>query len=152
MNYSDLAARLSQLGERLAKQSDKLEGENLGRSAGKLSLQLQRFEEELESHLASRKSGELLLESLLRSPASKRHLTLALLKHGLREICGKRLRSEELAAAKREFIELVHAAGKQDHAVEFLRTRIRGGRARRIRGQRQGASAARILSPGSTAR
>jgi hypothetical protein len=121
MNYSDLAARLSQLGERLAKQSDKLEGENLGRSAGRLSLQLQRFEEELESHLASRRSGELLLESLIRSPASKRHLTLALLKHGLREICGKRLRSEELAAAKREFIELVHASGKQDHAVEFLR-------------------------------
>ena len=121
MNYSDLAARLSHLGERLAKQSDKLEGENLGRSAGRLSLQLQRFEEELESHLASRRSGELLLESLLRSPASKRHLTLALLKHGLREICGKRLRSEELAAAKREFIELVHASGKQDHAVEFLR-------------------------------
>src|ERR1700688_3212325 len=121
MNYSDLAARLSHLGERLAKQSDKLEGENLGRSAGRLSLQLQRFEEELESHLASRRSGELLLESLLRSPASKRHLTLALLKHGLREICGKRLRSEELAAAKREFIELVHASGKQDHAIEFLR-------------------------------
>jgi hypothetical protein len=124
MNYSDLAARLSQLGERLAKQSDKLEGENLGRSASRLSLQLQRFEEELESHLASRRSGELLLESLLRSPASKRHLTLALLKHGLREICGKRLRSEELAAAKREFIELVHATGKQDHAVEFLRQRF----------------------------
>lgn len=124
MNYSDLATRLSQLGERLAKQSDKLEGENLGRSAGRLSLQLQRFEEELESHLASRKSGELLLESLLRSPASKRHLTLALLKHGLREICGKRLRSEELAAAKREFIELVHASGKQAHAVEFLRQRF----------------------------
>ncbi len=121
MNDSDLAARLSQLGERLAKQSEKLEGENLGRSAGKLSLQLQRFEEELESHLASRKSGELLLESLLRSPASRGHLTLALLKHGLREVCGKRLRSEELAAAKREFIELVHASGKQDHAIEFLR-------------------------------
>ena len=110
MNYSDLASRLSQLGERLAKQSDKLEGENLGRSAAKLASQLDRFEEQLESHLASRKSGELLLESLLRSPASKRHLTIALLKHGLREICGKRLKSEELAAAKREFIELVHGA------------------------------------------
>jgi hypothetical protein len=121
MKYSDLAARLSQLGERLAKHSDKLEGENLGRSAGKLALQLQRFEEELESHLASRKSGELLLESLLRSPASKRHLTIALLKQGLREICGKRLKSEDLAAAKREFIELVHAAGKQDQATGLLR-------------------------------
>ncbi len=121
MKYSDLAARLSQLGERLAKHSDKLEGENLGRSAGKLALQLQRFEEELESHLASRKSGELLLESLLRSPASKRHLTIALLKQGLREICGKRLKSEDLAAAKREFIELVRAAGKQDQATGLLR-------------------------------
>src|ERR1700730_15422937 len=121
MNYSDLASRLSLLGERVAKYSDKLEGQNLGRSAGKLALQLQRFEEELESHLASRKSGELLLESLVRSPASKRHLTIALLKRGLREICGKRLKAEDLTAAKREFIELVHVAGKQDQAVEFLR-------------------------------
>jgi hypothetical protein len=121
MNYSDLASRLSQLGERLAKHSDKLEGENLGRTAGKLALQLDRFEEKLESHLASRKSGELLLESLLRSPASKRHLTIALLKHGLREICGKRLKSEDMAPAKREFIELIRGAGKQDQAVEFLK-------------------------------
>jgi hypothetical protein len=121
MNYSDLASRLSQLGERLAKLSDKLEGENLGRSAGKLASQLDHFEQQLESYIASRRSGELLLESLLRSPASKRHLTIALLKHGLREICGKRLKSEDLGGAKREFIELIHEAGKQDHAVEFLR-------------------------------
>jgi hypothetical protein len=120
MNYADLASRLSQLGERLAKHSDKLEGDNLGRSAGKLALQLQRFEEQFESHLASRKSGELLLESLLRSPASKRHLTIALVKQGVKVVCGKRLKSQELVAAKREFIELVHAAGLQDRAVEFL--------------------------------
>jgi len=121
MNYSDLASRLSQLGEQLAKHSEKLEGENLGRSAGKLASQLDRFEEQLESYLASRKSGELLLENLLRSPASKRHLTVSLLKHGLRAICGKRLKSEDLAAARREFIESVGGAGKQDHAAEFLK-------------------------------
>ena len=121
MNYSDLATRLSQLGERLAKQSDKLEGENLGRSAARFASQLARFEEQLESHLASRKSGELLLESLLRSPASKRHLTIALLKRGLREICAKRLKSEDVVAAKREFIDLVHTAQKQDLAVQFLK-------------------------------
>jgi hypothetical protein len=121
MNYSDLASRLSQLGERLAKNSDKLEGDILGRSARSLASQLDRFEQQLESHLASRKSGELLLENLLRSPTSKRHLTIPLLKHGLREICGKRLKSEESAAAKREFIELVRGAGKQDQAVEFLK-------------------------------
>ena len=121
MNYSDLATRLSQLGERLAKQSDKLEGENLWRSAAKLASQLARFEEQLESHLASRKSGELLLESLLRSPASKRHMTIALLKRGSREICAKRLKSEDVVAAKREFIDLVHAAQKQDLALEFLK-------------------------------
>jgi hypothetical protein len=120
MNYSDLAIRLEQLGERLAKVSDKLEGENLGRSAAKLASQLDRFDEQLESYLASRKSGELLLEALLRSPSSKRHLTLALLKHALRETCAKRLKSEELGAAKREFVELVHASGKQDQAAEFL--------------------------------
>ncbi len=122
MNYSDLAAKLSQLGERLAKQSDRLEGGDLGRSAAKLASHLARFEEQLESYLASRKSGELLLESLLRSPSSKRHLTIPLLKRGLREICAKRLKSEELSAAKREFVELVHAAGKQDQATEFLQS------------------------------
>jgi hypothetical protein len=120
MNYSDLASRLSQLAERLAKYSDGLEGENLGRSAAKLASRLTRFEEQLESYLASRKSGELLLESLLRSPSSKRHLTIPLLKLGLREICAKRLKSEELGAAKREFVELVHAAGKQGQAAEYL--------------------------------
>ena len=121
MNYSDLAHRLSQLGERLAKNSERLEGENIGRSAGKLASELDRFAEQLESFLASRKSGELLLENLLRSPASKKHLTISLLKHGLREICGKRLKSDELAVAKREFLELVHEAGKQDQAVGFLK-------------------------------
>jgi hypothetical protein len=121
MNYLDLADRLSQLGERLAKNSDKLEGENLGRSAGKLASQLDRFGEQLENYLASRKSGDHLLDSLLRSPASKRHLTMALLKRGLREICAKRLKSEDLASAKREFIELIRAARKQEPAVEFLK-------------------------------
>lgn len=122
MNYSDLATQLSQLGERLAKQSHRLEGEDLGRSAAKLASQLVHFQEQLESHLASRKSGELLLESLLRSPSSKRHLTVPLLKRGLREICAKRLKSEELSAARREFVELIRAAGKQDQAAEFLRS------------------------------
>ena len=122
MNYSDLASQLSQLGERLAKQSDRLEGENLGRSAVKLASHLARFEEQLEIHLAGRKSGELLLESLLRSPSSKRHLTVPLLKQGLRKICAKRLKSEELSAAKREFVELVRAGGKQDQAAEFLQS------------------------------
>ena len=120
MNYSDLANRLTEIGERLAKYSDKLEGENIGRSAGKLASDLERFEEQLGSYLASRKSGELLLESLLRSPVSKRHLTIAILKHGLKEICGKRLKSEDLAGAKREFIELVRGALKQSQAVEYL--------------------------------
>ena len=121
MNYSDLASRLSQLGERLAKNSDKLEGDILGRSARNLASQLDRFEQQLESHLASRKSGELLLESLLRSPASKKHLTIPLLKLGLREICAKRLKSDDLPGAKREFIELIRGAGKQDQGVDFLK-------------------------------
>jgi hypothetical protein len=122
MNYSDLATKLSQLGERLAKQSDRLEGEDLGRAAAKLASHLARFEEQLDSHLASRKSGELLLESLIRSPSSRRHLTVPLLKRSLRQICAKRLKSEELSAAKREFVELVHAAGKQNQAAEFLQS------------------------------
>ena len=121
MNYSDLAHRLSQLGERLTKHSEILEGENIGRSAGKLASELDHFAEQLESFLASRKSGELLLENLLRSPASKKHLTISLLKQGARAICGKRLKSDELAGAKREFLELIHGAGKQDQAIGFLK-------------------------------
>jgi hypothetical protein len=39
----------------------------------------------------------------------------------LREICAKRLKSEDVVAAKREFIDLVHAAQKQDLAVQFLK-------------------------------
>lgn len=120
MNYSDLASKLSQLGERLAKHSDRLAGENIGRSAGKLASELERFEEQLGSYLASRKSGELLLENLLRSPASKRHLTMAILKHGLKQVCGKRLKSEDLAGAKREFIEVVRGALKQSEAATYL--------------------------------
>jgi hypothetical protein len=120
MNYLDLSSRLLQLGERLAKQAGKIDGETLGRSARRLAAQLDAFEEHLDSYLASRKSGELLLETLIRSPAGKRHLTIELLKHGLRRIAGKRLKSEDLPAAKREFIELIHEAGKQDKGVEFL--------------------------------
>jgi hypothetical protein len=120
MNYSDLSSRLLHLGERLAKHAGKIEGETLGKSAGKLIAQLSSFEEDLESYLASRKSGELLLETLLRSPTAKRHLTVDMLKHSLREVTGKRLKSDDLPAAKREFIELVHEFRKQDKAAEFL--------------------------------
>jgi hypothetical protein len=120
MNYSDLSSRLLHLGDRLAKHAGKIEGETLGRSAGKLVAQLGSFEEDLESYLASRKSGELLLETLLRSPTAKRHLTVEMLKHSLREVTGKRLKSADLPAAKREFIELVHEFRKQDKAAEFL--------------------------------
>jgi hypothetical protein len=121
MNYTELATRLTQLGERLARQAQKLEGDNLGKSARRLAADLSRFEEQLESYVASRKSGELLLEVLLRSPSSKKHLTVPLLKRGLKEIAGKRLKSQDPGPAKREFIESIHEAGKQDAAVEFLK-------------------------------
>jgi hypothetical protein len=120
MNYSELSNRLLQMGERLSKHAGKIDGEIVGRSARKLNAQLDAFEEELESYLASRKSGELLLETLLRSPAAKRHLTIEMLKQGLREVAGKRLKSNDLSAAKGEFLELIHESGKQKKAAEFL--------------------------------
>jgi hypothetical protein len=120
MNYDELSDRLTRLGKRVAKHAEKLDGDNLGRSGRQLMFSLEKFEVHLESFLASRKSGEFLLEALLRSPSSKRHLTIALLKRGLKEACGKRLKSEELAAAKREFIEMIHESGKQEEAAEFL--------------------------------
>jgi hypothetical protein len=121
MNYTELAGQLTHLGERLSKQAHKLEGDNLGKPARQLAVALARFEEQLESYIASRKSGELLLEVLLRSPASRKHLTVPLLKRGLKEIAGKRLKAEDLAAAKLEFVELIHRAEKQDAASQFLR-------------------------------
>ena len=120
MNYTELAAQLTELGERLSRQAHKLEGDALGKSARQLVASVARFEEKLESYIASRKSGELLLELLLRSPSSRKHLAVPLLKRGLKEVAGKRLKAEDLAAAKREFVELVHTAGKQDAATEFL--------------------------------
>src|ERR1700740_2132699 len=120
MNYSDLASRLSEFGERLAKHAHKLEGQDLGKSAGKLAIQLDRFEEHLESYLASRKSGELLLEILLHSPSSKRHLTVALLKNALRKVCGKRL--------KAAFAEAVHVEFGGKEKAQLQREFIRLGR------------------------
>src|SRR5271165_4948687 len=108
MNYSDLASQLLHLGERLAKHAGKVEGETLGRSARKLTAQLNAFEEDLEGYLASRKSGELFLETLLRSPSAKRHLTVEMLRQSLRAVVGKRLKSDDLSAARREFIEIIH--------------------------------------------
>jgi hypothetical protein len=121
MNYSELAGQLTHLGERLSKQAQKLEGDNLGKVARQLAASVARFEEQLESYVASRRSGELLLEVLLRSPSSRKHLTLPLLKRGLKEIAGKRLKAVDLAAAKREFVALIHGAGKQDAASQFLK-------------------------------
>jgi hypothetical protein len=122
MNYSELAEQLIHLGERLNKQAHKLEGDRLGKSGRQLAVSLARFEEQLESYVASRKSGELLLEILLRSPSARKHLTVPLLKRGLREIAGRRLKAEDLPTAKREFVELIHAAGKQEVASEYLKT------------------------------
>jgi hypothetical protein len=120
MNYAELAATLHHVGERLAKHAGKIEGESMGQSARILLTHLSKFEALLDGYIASRKSGELLLETLLRSPAAKRHLNISLLKEGLRNLTGKRLRSSDLRAAKREFVERVHEAGSQDAASEFL--------------------------------
>jgi hypothetical protein len=120
MNYAELAATLHHVGERLSKHAGKIEGESMGQSARILLTHLSKFEALLDGYLASRKSGELLLETLLRSPAAKRHLTVSLLKEGLRNLTGKRLRSTDLRAAKREFVEQLHEAGSQDEASEFL--------------------------------
>jgi hypothetical protein len=120
MNYAELAVALHHVGERLSKHAGKIEGELMGQSARVLLTHLSKFEALLDGYLASRKSGELLLETLLRSPAAKRHLTIGLLKEGLRNFTGKRLRSTDIRAAKREFVERVHEAGSQDEATEFL--------------------------------
>jgi hypothetical protein len=120
MNYAELGATLHHVGERLAKHAGKIEGESMGQSARILLTPSSKFEALLDGYIASRKSGELLLETLLRSPAAKRHLNISLLKEGLRSLTGKRLRSTDLRAAKREFVERVHEAGSQDEASEFL--------------------------------
>ena len=121
MNYTDLATHLLDLGERLQKHTRKIEGDKVGRSAKKLAQAVERFEDTLESFLASRKSGELLLETMLRSPSAKRHLTVDLLKRGLREVAGKRLQADELSAARKEFVEVLHANEKGSQGGKFLK-------------------------------
>jgi hypothetical protein len=126
MKYAELAAALHHTGDRLSKHAAKIEGKSMGRSAQLLSSRLAKFEELLDAYIASRKSGELLLETLLRSPAAKRHLTIELLSDGLRNVIGKRLKSSELRAAKREFVERVHEKGNQDEAAKFLKDAFAG--------------------------
>ena len=117
MNYQELAGKLLHVAERLQKHGNKLEGGLIGKSAVKLATDIEQFDATLDGFLASRKSGELLLETLLRSPAAKKHLSLDLLKKALREACSKRLKAEELVPAKREFVETVHRS--EEHTSEL---------------------------------
>jgi hypothetical protein len=121
MNYQELAGKLLHVAERLQKHGNKLEGDVVGKSAAKLATDIEQFDATLDGFLASRKSGELLLETLLRSPAAKKHLSLDLLRKALREACSKRLKAEELLAAKREFVETVHEQGRAEAASKFLK-------------------------------
>jgi hypothetical protein len=121
MNYQELAGKLLHLAERLQKHGTKLEGDLVGKSAVKLATDVDQFDATLDGFLASRKSGELLLETLLRSPAAKKHLSLDLLRKALREACSKRLKAEDLVAAKKEFIETVHELDRAEAASKFLK-------------------------------
>jgi len=121
MNYQELAGKLLHIAERLQKHANKLEGDVIGKSAVKLATDIEHFDATLDGFLASRKSGELFLETLLRSPAAKKHLSLDLLRKALRESCSKRLKAEELAAAKKEFVETVHEQDRAEAASKFLK-------------------------------
>jgi hypothetical protein len=121
MNYQELAGKLLHVAERLQKHANKLEGDVIGKSAVKLATDIERFDATLDGFLASRKSGELFLETLLRSPAAKKHLSLDLLRKALRESCSKRLKAEELVAAKKEFVETVHEQDRAEAASKFLK-------------------------------
>jgi hypothetical protein len=121
MNYQELAARLSRLSDRINKHSGKIEGVMMGRAAGKLLAYLESFEESLDSFLASRKTGEFLLETLLRSPAAKKHLSIEILKKAHRDILGKRLKTEDMTNAKKEFVALVHQMDQASQAAKFLK-------------------------------
>ena len=121
MNYQELAGKLLHVAERLQKHGNKLEGGLIGKSAVKLATDIEQFDATLDGFLASRKSGELLLETLLRSPAARKHLSLDLLKKALREACSKRLKAEELVPAKREFVETVHELDRAEAASKFLK-------------------------------
>src|SRR3981081_603930 len=107
MNYLDLSTRLSHLAEKLSKQVTKIEGHDVAKSAMKLVSELDRFEAVLESYLASRKSGEFFLETLLRSPSAQRHLSLRRLKKGLREAWGGRFKADEFRQANAGVVDEV---------------------------------------------
>ncbi|HEY0789698.1 MAG TPA: hypothetical protein VGD78_01420 [Chthoniobacterales bacterium] len=121
MNYRELATALEQLAHRLSKHADKLEGEALGSQAHRLLEDARKVAAQVDAHLASRKSGEWLLETLLRSPGAKRHLTLNALRKLVRETLGKRLKADALPAAKRELIDLAHAQASGQAVADALR-------------------------------
>jgi hypothetical protein len=121
MNYPELAEKLGQVAGKLEKQAGKLEGADIARAARRLEREAERFTDALDGYIASRKSGELLLETLLRSPAAKRHLSLDLLRKLLREATGKRLKSGDLPGAKLEFVAIVHRERRAEQAAKLLR-------------------------------
>jgi hypothetical protein len=121
MNYRELATTLEQLAHRLSKHAEKLEGEVLGSLARRLLKDAQKLDAQMDAHLASRKSGEWLLETLLRSPGAKRHLSMDGLRKLVRETLGKRLKADNLPAAKRELIGLAHAQAAGEAVADALR-------------------------------
>jgi hypothetical protein len=120
-SYQELARKLTHLSERLQKHSGKLDGFSLGKRASKLDQELERFEAELNAFIASRKSGELALEMVLRSPTARKWLSIDILSRVAREVGGKRLKSETLPEAKAEFLESVHEAKEGEAATKHLR-------------------------------
>ncbi len=145
MNYQELAGKLLHVAERLQKHGNKLEGGVIGKSAVRLATDIEEFDSTLDGFLASRKSGELFLETLLRSPAAKKHLSLDLLRKALREACSKRLKAEELVVAKKEFVETVHELDRADAASKVPEARVRGGCLCRARKEREGSTSTRVL-------
>ncbi len=121
MNYPELSEKLSLIAARLTKQAGKIEGNDFARSARRLEREVDRFAEALDAFVSSRKSGELMLEILLRSPSAKRHLTLDLLRRMLREVAGKRVKADNLSAAKHEFVDTVHRENCAQEVAKRLR-------------------------------
>jgi len=149
MNYRELATTLEQLAYRLSKHADKLEGEVLGTQARRLLEDAQKVDAQVDTHLAGRKSGEWLLETLLRSPGAKRHLTLDVLRKLVRETLGRRLKADALPAAKRELIALAHAQVAGKAMADALRGYLSEAASVETGGKEKGALQQEFLALGS---
>jgi hypothetical protein len=121
MSYKELAEHLRSVGSKVVSHHEKLEGIPLAKAAESLEKAVLRFEKRLDDFLGARGPGIRELEEMLKSPQAKAHLSLPGLNIISQKIFGETLKSDKLAAAKKEFFERVKKEQRGEKAVAVIK-------------------------------